>query len=99
MSAFECPEQAKADPRPDLRDTRLWNRVLTNCHKLRPVLCWMLYTLRCGGAQLKETDSSYRLLPGEWTEDAWDEAKQYLLTPKKDDIMYVFQISRLGQVQ
>lgn len=96
---FICPEQAKSDPRTDIKDTAYWQIVLTNCHRLRPVLCWMLYSLRCGGAQLRETDNSYRLLPGEWPEAAWEEAKQHLLTPKKDDLMYVFAISRLGVVQ
>ncbi|KLU66322.1 hypothetical protein DEAC_c17210 [Desulfosporosinus acididurans] len=88
------------DPRPDLvRDHRLWEIVLYNCWHLKENdLYFLLHGIRCGGAEITKTQTSYTLMPGEWSDTEWDEIKRNNLSPLKIDLMLVFKLTRVGKV-
>lgn len=87
------------DPREDLRkDSRLWIRVLYNAYHFNQEVYGVLHGLRCGGAQLVLTPESFKLLPGEWTVQEWEENKRIYLDPIKEELVKIFRISRMGKV-
>ena len=87
-----------ADPRKDLvSDLRHWKDVLWNCWHLDKDLYGLLHGIRCGGAQLVLTQSSYRLMPGEWSESEWEDIRQRL-EPVRGKLVRVFKLTRFGTV-
>lgn len=97
------PEKQKLrrllDPREDLRrDSKLWVRVLYNAYHFNREVYGVLHGLRCGGAQLVLTPESFKLLPGEWTVQEWEENKRIYLDPIKEELVKIFRISRMGKV-
>lgn len=88
-----------SDPRLDLvSDHRHWKVVLWNFWYEDKELYYLLHGLRCGGAELVETQRSYRLMPGEWPEAEWEGDIKSRLNPFKDKLLKVFKISRFGWI-
>lgn len=85
-------------PRPDLvSDMRHWKDVLWNCWQLDKDLYGLLHGIRCGGAQLVLTQSSFRLQAGEWSETEWQDIRQRL-EPVRDKLLHAFRLARFGTV-
>lgn len=93
------------DPRPDHKEDHLrWVDMLQNC------LVWdgfsapgqgervwgILHGLRCGGARIQRIDGGlgYRLLPGEWKAEDWQQVKRDYLDGIKDEIVKLFKLTR-----
>ncbi|MDN5324056.1 MAG: hypothetical protein PWQ67_2510 [Clostridia bacterium] len=87
------------DPREDLRkDSKLWVRLLYNAYHFNKEVYGVLHGLRCGGAQITLTPESFKLLPGEWTVQEWEENKSKYLDPIKKELIKIFKISRIGKI-
>jgi hypothetical protein len=89
-----------SDPRKELvSDHRYWEDVLYNAwHLEEKNLYGLLHGLRCGGAELTLTKHGYRLMPGKWNESEWEEIKQNRLSHFRHELVFVFQLTRLGKV-
>lgn len=85
------------DPRDDkTTDHKHWQDLLWNCWNMDKPLYYLLHGIRCGGAEVMETNESFKLLPGEWSETEWEEIKQVKLDPFRDKLVDVFKITRVG---
>ncbi len=87
------------DPRPDkAADHQYWENILRNCWDMEKELYYILHGIRCGGGELILTQSSLKLLPGEWSDNKWDEIRQKELTPHRDKLVEILRISRVMKV-
>lgn len=86
-----------SDPRPDkISDHKHWKDVLWNAWHVDQDLYGVLHGVRCGGAEIVLTSTSFMLVPGDWSPGEWDDVKQRYLSPVKDKLIEVFRMSRLG---
>lgn len=86
-------------PRGDLvSDRKHWQEVLWNCWNLDKDLYGLLHGIRCGGAELVLTKSSYRIMPSEWSESEWEDIKVNKLMKYRDKLSEAFKLARFGTV-
>lgn len=84
------------DPRIDLvSDHRHWKTLLWNCWHEERDIYYLLHGLRCGGAEIILTNKSYRLMPGEWAEEKWEDIKQKHLAPCREELVEVLRTARV----
>ena len=82
------------DPRPDIKqDHNLWLRILLGA-KPYPDLHARLHFVRCIGGYVMQTDTMYRLLQGEMTEEEWETVKVKVLQPAGDVLTEYFKFCR-----
>jgi len=87
------------DPRKDMSvDHQYWEDILWNAWHFTKPLYYILHGIRCGGGELTLTRNSFRLLPGEWSEQEWDEIKQKYLDPIRDKLVSILKLTRAGKV-
>jgi len=87
------------DPRKDIAvDHKYWEDILWNAWHLTKPLYYILHGIRCGGGGLTLTPKSFKLLPGEWSEQEWEEIKQKYLDPVKDQLIWILKLTRVGKV-
>jgi hypothetical protein len=109
IESAQCPQQEDTtckktmDPRTDLMsDSCLWEKIFWNADQISPGLFGSLHFLRCGGARIETTQTSFKLLPGaeEWIlPKMWSEQKAKVLDPIRGELIRLFQITRLGLIQ
>ena len=88
-----------SDPRNDLvTDHRHWMNVLWNCWHLEQNLYYLLHGIRCGGAEIIRTNSSFRLMPGEWSDAEWEKIRHDKLSAYQDELVYLFKLTKIGKV-
>lgn len=88
-----------SDPRPDkVSDHKHWKDVLHNAWHADQDLYGVLHGVRCGGAKIALTETSFMLLPDEWEQGQWDDIKRKYLMPHQKKIVEVFKMSRLGRI-
>lgn len=96
---MEWGSKHPSDPRVDLlSDHRHWKTVLWNAWHEDKALYYLLHGIRCGGAEMVETQKSYRLMPGEWNEAEWEEDIKNRLSPFRDNLVWIFKMTRLGVI-
>ncbi|WP_193787870.1 hypothetical protein [Desulfitobacterium hafniense] len=87
------------DPRKDMSvDHRYWEDLLWNAWHFTKPLYYILHGIRCGGGELTLTKASFRLLPGDWSAEEWDEIKQKYLDPMRDKLVSILKLTRAGKV-
>lgn len=87
------------DPRADKAvDHKYWEDLLWNCWHLQTELYYTLHGVRCGGGELTLTRDSFRLLPGEWMEQEWEEIKQKRLNPLREKLIGILRLTRVGKI-
>jgi len=87
------------DPRGDKKDDHThWQDLLWNSWHADQALYYLLHGIRCGGAEVVRTQSGFRLIPGEWSVDEWEEIKRDKLSLLRDKLIKVFKLTRLGKV-
>ena len=89
------------DPRSDkTADTKTWLVLLHNAwnqDKSLNSLYYLLHGIRCGGAELMQTQNSFRLLPGEWTEKDWDAVKLENLGIVRDRLVSLLRFTKVKE--
>jgi hypothetical protein len=97
----QTPVDHAVDPRPDLYSDHLfWVDLLINSKHLYPETFTTFHGLRCSGAILQKTETSFKLLPGkENSPDDWEATKQKWLDPIKDKLIHLFQVTSMGRME
>jgi len=94
MSASKISERHPYEPRPELvTDHKSWQEILLYAWCMDKPLYYLLHGIRCGGAEVAETSTSFRLMPGEWSEVEWEDIKGKL-NPFKDKLVHVLKSAR-----
>lgn len=88
-----------SDPRPDkISDHKHWKDILWNAWHIDKNLYGVLHGVRCGGAEIVLTATSFMLMPGDWAQGEWDSVKEKYLTPYKEQMIQVFKLSRFALI-
>lgn len=92
-------ERHPYDPRKDLvTDSKHWEYILHNAWESDMELYGTLHGLRCGGAGVTTTATSYKLMQGEWDQVEWDSDIRNRLKPHTEMMISIFKLSRLGKL-
>jgi hypothetical protein len=99
----DIQKYGSSDPRLDKAvDHRYWEDLLWNAWQLDNTsssLYYLLHGIRCGGGELTMTRGSFRLLPGDWTEEEWAKIRKENLDPVKERLVRVLKVTREGRVE